>query len=136
MTVFAFGPRWESELTKDAFWARTPTGEWCIICTDDIKDGDQGLYVAALGEPDPALFTSPVHKECYMVNAETARQEAEARLRDLPPMEVVLAAIDHALRTPKYEPDANLAFTKLCDLLGVDPGTLRYERDWAKKYYV
>lgn len=51
-----------------------------------------------------------------------------------PPIEVLLGAIDHALHTPGYVPDAYLAFTKLCEHLRIHEPSLKYERGWAKKY--
>lgn len=56
------------------------------------------------------------------------------RQKTEPPIHVLLAAIDEALRTPTYRSDANLAFLKLCDRLHIDPGALKYERGWTKKY--
>lgn len=63
MTVFAFGPRWPSELVKDAVWVKVPVGRTCVCCMGVVREGDQGVFV---GYHDQAVnVAEPCHIECW-----------------------------------------------------------------------
>lgn len=73
MTVFAFGPKWESNLTVGAAWVDVPAGRVCVSCMTYIGQGDQGLFV---GYHDQKVnVAEPIHLLCFEMD----------RLRGSPP---------------------------------------------------
>ena len=66
MTVFAFGPKWEQPLLKDAVWVNVPVGRSCVDCMGYIGASDQGLFV---GYHDQKVnVAEPIHIECYDIS--------------------------------------------------------------------
>ena len=57
-----FGAPWDAPRVDSAVRVDTPVGERCLMCSEEIVEGDRGWLVAALGTE--GVTRRAVHAEC------------------------------------------------------------------------
>jgi hypothetical protein len=57
-----FGDAWPSGVCDEGHQVDTPVGQACVLCEEEVVDGDQGNFIGTLEPP----YFGPVHRECSL----------------------------------------------------------------------
>lgn len=62
-----FGQPWPSGVCEEGgIQVTTPVGVRCVLCQEEVQEGDQGSFMLTAYRPGVALAYLPVHRECSL----------------------------------------------------------------------